>query len=456
MYRDEVPLYGTLVGIVQQVDATTIGTKALKPRHKLERHGAIRLGTDYELRTIKRLFAIMGMHPVGYYDLSVVGFPLHATAFRPIDEAALVENPFRVFTTLLRMDMLTSPQIRRLAEEILSRRKLFSDKLLSIMDRAECRETNTFEFNLSFQDADDFITESLKIFRWHSRSNASLQEYQLLRQSHPMLADIACFPSAHINHLTPRTLNIDLVQQEMIRMGLPAKDYIEGPPSGRKCPILLRQTSFKALEEKVIFRGIGGASPQQGSHTARFGEIEQRGAAVTRKGRRLYDELLAFARQEQRAPHIRQESPGSQDILSAVFQRYPDEWEELRTQELVFFNYQPTYLGEIAGINGSLTGQQDIRMEQLLSQGFVEYEPIIYEDFLPFSAAGIFTSNLTNGKGNDAINSVPSEKGGAGKRDLERVLDCPVLDEFELYSQMQQRSIDACAEALGLSEILVK
>jgi uncharacterized glyoxalase superfamily metalloenzyme YdcJ len=40
-------------------------------------------------------------------------------------------------------------------------------------------------------------------------------------------------------------------------------------------PILLRQTSFKALTEGVRFVGDDGAP---GHHTARFGEIEQRGA----------------------------------------------------------------------------------------------------------------------------------------------------------------------------------
>ena len=54
--------------------------------------------------------------------------------------------------------------------------------------------------------------------------------------------------------------------------GLEAKAQIEGPPR-RSCAILLRQTSFKALSEAVRF------GDQAGAHTARFGEIEQRGVA---------------------------------------------------------------------------------------------------------------------------------------------------------------------------------
>jgi uncharacterized glyoxalase superfamily metalloenzyme YdcJ len=38
----------------------------------------------------------MGMDPVGYYDLSVAGIPVHSTAFCPTSEDALRVNPFRV------------------------------------------------------------------------------------------------------------------------------------------------------------------------------------------------------------------------------------------------------------------------------------------------------------------------------------------------------------------------
>jgi uncharacterized glyoxalase superfamily metalloenzyme YdcJ len=33
------------------------------------------------------MFAVMGMYPVSYYDLSQAGVPVHSTAFRPIDDA---------------------------------------------------------------------------------------------------------------------------------------------------------------------------------------------------------------------------------------------------------------------------------------------------------------------------------------------------------------------------------
>ena len=110
MYRSEVPLYGELIEIVSDVNLATL--KARPDLHEameqaddlerldIERHGAIRVGTAKELSTLRRLFAVMGMYPVDYYDLSVAGIPVHSTAFRPVDPAALSANPFRIFTNI--------------------------------------------------------------------------------------------------------------------------------------------------------------------------------------------------------------------------------------------------------------------------------------------------------------------------------------------------------------------
>ena len=99
MYRDEVPQYGHLIDLVRDVnDAVLARDPDLQAqmqaadeldRLDVERHGAIRLGTAEELSSIRRMFAVMGMYPVGYYDLSVAGLPVHSTAFRPIETAAL-------------------------------------------------------------------------------------------------------------------------------------------------------------------------------------------------------------------------------------------------------------------------------------------------------------------------------------------------------------------------------
>ncbi|KAF7594509.1 hypothetical protein BBP40_009142 [Aspergillus hancockii] len=149
MYKNEVPLYGDLVDLVWKADAETINATQkqespsvinpddiLPSRNRVERHGAIRLGTAYELSTIRRMFAIMGMFPVGYYDLSAAEFPMHATAFRPRTQEALAKHPFRVFTTVLRMELLTK-RTRDLAQTALRQRNIFTDRLVALIELAE-------------------------------------------------------------------------------------------------------------------------------------------------------------------------------------------------------------------------------------------------------------------------------------------------------------------------------
>ena len=463
-----MPLYGTLVDLVASVDAAHQSANPtpapLPTRHALERHGAIRLGTAHEMRLMARLFALLGMHPVGYYDLSVVDFPLHGTAFRPITDDALAANPFRVFTTVLRPDLISSPTVRQTATDILSRRRLFSARLIQIMDLAEASGPTR---NLPPSLADELIVESLQVFKWHSRSTVPQAIYLALKAAHPMVADIVCFPSAHINHLTPRTLDIDAVQAAMVRQGLPAKEQIEGPPGGRKCEILLRQTSFKALEERVIFP-LDGASDSNdaghvnGTHTARFGEVEQRGAAVTPKGRQLYDRLLA----EAIAAHDDPETESDRDFsssLSQAFAAYPDCWTELRRQGLVYFSYRvvpqapESRQEQVATIvHESPGGASGISMERLVSAGLVSCEAITYEDFLPFSTAGIFRSNLGDGGGSENRDGRLSNMSEAqGRAELEVVLGETIPSEFDIYERIQEASVKECEIALGLGRIVV-
>ncbi|HEV7814739.1 MAG TPA: VOC family protein, partial [Janthinobacterium sp.] len=256
MYRTEVPQYGTLLELVADVNAEVLAADtALKPllerrgelgRLDLEYHGAIRLGTARELFTIRRVFAVMGMHAVGYYDLSVAGVPVHSTAFRPVDDAALKRNPFRVFTSLLRLELIEDQDLRAEAAAILAARDIFTARALELVEAAEQQG------GLTPAQAAEFVKEALETFRWHRQATVSSATYRRLHDAHRLIADVVSFKGPHINHLTPRTLDIDAVQAGMPLRGIAPKAVIEGPPR-RACPILLRQTSFKALEESVAF-----------------------------------------------------------------------------------------------------------------------------------------------------------------------------------------------------------
>lgn len=272
MYRTEVPAYGTLMSLVASIN-TLVLEKSPGLRKRLEqtdslnriseeRHGAIRLGTGEELATMRRVFAVMGMYPVGYYDLSEAGVPVHSTAFRPVGDESLKRNSFRVFTSLLRLDLIADAGLRQEAERVLSVRRIFTGEALALLAKAER------DGGLDRDDAELFVAEILETFRWHDKASIDIDLYHRLHHAHRLIADVVSFRGPHINHLTPRTLDIDAVQAEMPRRGIAPKAVIEGPPR-RECPILLRQTSFKALEEPVNFSdGLGGWS--SALHTARF------------------------------------------------------------------------------------------------------------------------------------------------------------------------------------------
>ena len=437
MYRNEVPAYGTLMELVADINAATLDKQpelraSLEATETLdriceERHGAIRLGTEAELAMMRRVFAVMGMFPVGYYDLSEAGVPVHSTAFRPVGEEALKVNPFRVFTSLLRLDLIADPELRAAAREILARRRIFSDSAVALVVQAER------DGGLSQEDAGRFVAEVLNTFRWHEEASVGRALYDRLHAAHRLIADVVSFKGPHINHLTPRTLDIDAVQEEMPRRGIAPKAVIEGPPS-RACPILLRQTSFKAIEERVSFPDAGGGL-SSGSHTARFGEIEQRGVALTPRGRALYDRLLNEARASVLPAADGSNAQAYRAALQESFAAFPDDWNAIRKAGLGYFLYSIVPGADLSKHAGA-------GIEALVEAGAVRFDPIVYEDFLPVSAAGIFQSNLGDAAVQDFAAS-PNQKL------FETALGAAVLNEFDHYAGIERASAEQCLAAAG-------
>lgn len=72
--------------------------------------------------------------------------------------------------------------------------------------------------------------------------------------------------------------------------------------------------------------------------------------------------------------------------------------------------------------------------------GWLQIEPLVYEDFLPVSAAGIFQSNLGDG-------GLRVREAGADQPVFEAALGARVLDAFALYEAESQASLhDALAQ----------
>lgn len=377
LYGAEVPAYTTLVEVSEEVNADVLASRDDAERFgsigrvTAERHGAIRLGTTDELAQVARIFGACGMYPVGFYDLreATPAIPVVSTAFRPLAREELAENPFRVFSSLLVVDdrRFFDEALEAELRGFLEARSLFPDELLGLADLMEDQH------ELSPTDADRFLELATASFAL-SPEPVDREWYTRLEAISSVAADIGGVASTHINHLTPRVLDIDELYRRMQARGIEMIDRIQGPPRTDGTDVLLRQTSFRALAEPRRFREPDG-SVAVDSLRVRFGEVEQRGVALTPTGRDVYD-------------------AGGRAALPATA-------EELDAQDLAYFTRD-------AG--GPL-------------------KPIVYEDFLPKSAAGIFASNLTSeGSLDDSQRGTARDAGW-----LQRVLGRTLHDPYDLY-----------------------
>ena len=452
MYGTEVPAYTTLVEVTQQVNAAVLARQGAQAerlgsieRVSAERHGAIRVGTSDELRQVGRIFAAMGMHPVGFYDLRDTGpspVPVVSTAFRPIAADELARNPFRVFTSVLTTDdrRFFSAELQHQLDRFLASRTLFDPELLALADLAER------EGELSADLADEFLERASAAFAL-SPEPVDRAWYRTLEQISSVAADIGGVASTHINHLTPRVLDIDELYRAMQARGLDMIDAIQGPPRWDGPDVLLRQTSFRALAEPRLMREPDG-TVAEGSLRVRFGEVEARGIALTRTGRDKVDQLTHIV--SERSVQDELGVGGRQELAAKVWgEHFPRDERELLLQGLGHFTFTAgPDAGRAAGRPGSRRPEgveppQDLA--ELIDGGWLTATPIVYEDFLPRSAAGIFRSNLTGG-GNQDLTEIGSHRDVAWLADA---LDREVHSSEEMYERQHQTSLATAVAELG-------
>ncbi|WP_398859162.1 2-oxoadipate dioxygenase/decarboxylase [Streptomyces chengmaiensis] len=420
MYGREVPAYTTLLEVSAEVNDEVIrrggdaGRLGGIERVTAERHGAIRVGTGLEMRQAAQIFAALGMEPVGFYDLreaAASSVPVVSTAFRPVGADDVERSPFRVFTSLLTSAdrRFFDAGLQGRLEAFLGRRRLFPPELLDLAVRAER------DGGLDATSAERFLTLATASFEL-SREPVDRAWYAELEKVSAVAADIGGVDRTHVNHLTPRVLDIDELYRRMADRGIAMIDRIQGPPRWDGPDVLLRQTSFRALAEQRRFRESDG-TVTTGALRVRFGEVEARGIALTRAGRALYDELAGESAERWAA-------------------RFPDSERRLAAEGMAYFRYEPAAGPPPGG------GPPPRDLAGLLDGGWLRARPIVYEDFLPRSAAGIFQSNLTDEGVRDAsLSGVHYDR-----RWLSGVLERPVHDPFALYAAQQETSLrDACA-----------
>jgi uncharacterized glyoxalase superfamily metalloenzyme YdcJ len=180
----------------------------------------------------------------------------------------------------------------------------------------------------------------------------------------------------------------------MAARGVTMIDAIQGPPRWDGPAVLLRQTSFRALAEPRRFRDDDG-TVVEGSLRVRFGEVEARGVALTPKGRDRYDAAMARL-------------SANDDPADVWSQYFPATDGEMATQGLAYYRD-----GDPA-------------------------KPVVYEDFLPASAAGIFRSNLDR----DAETDDVADDSGYCMEWMAEAIGRHIHDPYVLYESL-------CKEALA-------
>lgn len=468
-------------------------------RTSAERHGAIRIGRPDEYRWIARFFACFDMHPHNFYDMTSVGAksqPVIATAFR-----STLGPEHRVFTSLLRTDYFAdetrdriesalqhrqvfSDTAKKLIEKSETHSGLCQDDANELINEATTRifkwtgdardhllytdlveggfkiaadiacfnrhhlnhlTPNTFcmdlytaamRFRMGELGQEAFVGRAANVL---TRISESIDTHWILLHFRHIKRDTAdqfgCVHAtediikATVDALVDRLSVPELDLTKLDHAGF--KDFTEGPAFDT--PLLLRQDAYKALTESVEFKNPDGTT-QNSTHTARFGEIEERFYATTPKGRALYDQCLASA-EERRAEDMKlptTDISAWESKHAKAFDQFPKTVPELVSSSLIYAMYEPTEAGR--AVAGSIETSD---LNALVEMGYVRFEGLRYEDFLPVSAAGIFASNLNQyGTATTAAN-----KPEYTQATLEDVIGRSIINTDDVYKGIQSQSI---------------
>ena len=117
-------------------------------------------------------------------------------------------------------------------------------------------------------------------------------------------------------------------------------------------------------------------------------------------------------------------------VLHETFEAFPSDHTAMRAQEMAYFTYFVTDKGK------AYSGDVSSSLDAMIADGLVDFIPIVYEDFLPVSAAGIFASNASD---KDHVDDFES----SSKEDFEKALGHEVINPFALYAAVESKSIDA-------------
>ena len=515
MFGNEVPLYDKSLAVnfrcnrilsdllAETFEGFSVSDSQLKATSR-ERHGAIRIGREDEFRWITRFFACFGMEPHNFYDMTSIGAksqPVIATAFR---SASNPEN--RVFSSLLRIDYFdrqTGDRIRALLKD----RQVFSDEARRLVELCEKQG------GLEPADAEALINEGTgRIFKWTGIARGRDLYDDLCKAGFKIAADIACFSSHHLNHLTPNTLCIDLYSVAMKwRMGLIEREhfldranrilkYLDGMIDTDWLMLHFRHVSHDDVD-RMVRKNISdqfrrdivarlaeildteelslSKLPHNGYKDATEGPDTRTQVLLRQDAYRALTEPIRFVDEQPpfetvhtaRFGEIEQRfyatTPRARKLYDACLSA-PDPIDETENSNRVDglhtgrFDAFPETLSELYEEELAFveyepstvaleTNEQimSINVAQLIEDGILRRRGMRYEDFLPVSAAGIFASNLDQYGTDSTAESRPTYT----QEQLEEIIGRSIIDSNRAYLARQWESLLSSLHRLGLGHL---
>lgn len=473
-----------------------------------ERHGAIRIGKPSEYRWISRLFAVFAMEPHNFYDMTTVGEksqPIVATAFR-----SRINPDHRVFSSLLMTDYF-DPETQARIEALIGTREVFSNTAKELILKSEQQG------GLQWDDADMLISECVhRIFKWTGRARDYQLYTDLCDAGFKIAADIACFGSHHLNHLTPNTFCIDLYTTAMkFCMGetddaefrtraITTLNFLAETADRDYLKLHFKDSTSAEIDsfqiEKVTAKKVKQLVDKL---TERLQQSDLDLSQVTHAGFKDHTEGPAagtpvllrqdaykaltepvqflnvdgtvidsihtarFGEIEQRfyatTPKGRQlydRCLAKVDALrkssnSSTYEKMHAQLFDSFPKKLVDLLKQELVYGRYSVTDKGIAAKGNITItdiHELVRMGYVRVDGLRYEDFLPVSAAGIFASNLSQ----YGTKSTAAEKPTYSQALLEDVLDRKIVNADETYAGLQAESLLNVYAQLGLESKLTK
>lgn len=404
--------YGVLSDLVRDINnITLIQNTALYEQliQQRERHFFSQvlcahyvLNNAEDLEWLRRIFAIIGLFPVGFYQLGSPDFPLPSTLFRPLQHEAIRRQPFRILLSVRNLTETQGISGMQPLERLASRTQLKGQFIEFIYKFEKYGMLNAVE-------AQHFLTalmqyvhpecQSLSPQAWMSETTQNLNP---ARQN------------AFIGQMTLPCLNMEKATQLTRDLGLDPLDHLEAP-SQRNYPILSNKMSIL----------LKSPHSSESAHRCQF-QIEQRGLALTAKGLKLVQGIFKHLVVElaQKTRTISQQ----RRLINQAFKSLPDSDVTLYRQGLAYFRFclnpdaMPVALGSYT--------KQDV--PQLLRHQVIQLVPIMFEDIVQPDLSQYAPALLEQ-----------------HKKQFEAGLGCPVHDPMPYYALWQEESLQRCLKILN-------